>query len=106
MSNEKYEDLLKLVPGVLQAIGVAAQLAGAAPAVPRILATASAVIESFDIPAAIAEMKKLKSLVELMVQESREPTEAEWESLQIRADAAYDAIMAVNLDETTNKTET
>lgn len=40
------------------------------------------------------EMQQLKTKVETIVAEGREPTEAEWAELQARSDAAHAAIQA------------
>lgn len=96
--DQKYLELIRMAPTVLRLIGSISEITGVNKSVPKLIDTVAYTLEQVNIPEAVEEMQKLKSLVELMVQETREPTDDEWQVFKSRSDIAHEAIQAVDLD--------
>ncbi len=97
--DKKYLELIALAPTVIRLIGTVSKMTGMNTTIPKLTNIVADTIESVNIPAAIEELQELKSLIELMVAETREPTDAEWATFQRRSDMAHEAIQAVDLAE-------
>ncbi len=87
---------LELVQQSLALASEVSKISNASGALPKWLALASAVIGQG--VAAWDDLKSLKSLVELMVSEQREPTAEEWATYQMRSDAAHQVIQGYDIE--------
>ena len=83
--------MLTTISQLLLALSAAAQIAGVSnPTISKWASIAAALLEQGD--AARAALEDLVDHIRLMVDEDREPTQAEWDALAARSQAAHDTI--------------